>query len=357
MFRKIVNWSRHNLDQTFLLWVDALLTRKLFVVGIPYNLNYFKSASKVRALRQNQASLNVVDVGSRGAPPPELLPLRTISSYTGFDASYNAQFHDPGHTSRWANYKVKQSFIGRRNESIEFYHYSDGGLSSALKFNPSYGFEFTDAYSVDSTEVIPTSSLSESLDYDIADVDFLKLDTQGTELDILRSEGVSSIPLVEIEVEFIEVYSGQPLFGDVFNHMVSNGYRLLWLTRHFGSPRGVNSLGRGSLVFGEALFGFSTTRALELEPSRFENYLLLLASYGHPDFAEYLLKQRDDLGALDRAKLCQLVSLYSASSRSRDSAMRQPLRTFFEKVQFLAGLPKMRHNGFQTDSDRAIFFR
>lgn len=64
-------------------------------------------------------------------------------------------------------------------------------------------------------------------------VDFAKLDTQGSELDILRgAEGLlRHIRVLEIEVEFNPIYVGQPLFGDVDSFLRDRGF-VLWRLGH-----------------------------------------------------------------------------------------------------------------------------
>lgn len=59
-------------------------------------------------------------------------------------------------------------------------------------------------------------------------VDFIKLDTQGTELDILSgARGVLPTTLIlETEVEFNPLYESQPLFGHVDAHLRANGFEL-----------------------------------------------------------------------------------------------------------------------------------
>lgn len=60
-------------------------------------------------------------------------------------------------------------------------------------------------------------------------IDYLKIDTQGSELDILMGgpEMLSKTSLVEVEVEFSEIYSNQPLFADVDLFMRTSGF-FLW---------------------------------------------------------------------------------------------------------------------------------
>ncbi|MCA3262815.1 MAG: FkbM family methyltransferase [Telmatospirillum sp.] len=65
--------------------------------------------------------------------------------------------------------------------------------------------------------------------------ELIKLDTQGSELDILRSldePGWSDVIAVETEVEFAELYSNQPLFRDVDAFMAERGFYLLDLRTH-----------------------------------------------------------------------------------------------------------------------------
>jgi FkbM family methyltransferase len=63
----------------------------------------------------------------------------------------------------------------------------------------------------------------------------VKLDTQGTELEILSSltnAQLEEVVCVETEVEFVELYQGQPTFGDVDAFMREHGFRLLDLRTH-----------------------------------------------------------------------------------------------------------------------------
>ncbi|MEP7154200.1 MAG: FkbM family methyltransferase [Betaproteobacteria bacterium] len=52
---------------------------------------------------------------------------------------------------------------------------------------------------------------------DITDVDYIKIDVQGAELSIFRNalRALSGTLLIETEVEFVQMYEGQPLFADV----------------------------------------------------------------------------------------------------------------------------------------------
>jgi FkbM family methyltransferase len=66
----------------------------------------------------------------------------------------------------------------------------------------------------------------------ITDVSYLKLDTQGSELEILRGATrlLRTVWAVHAEVEFNPIYRGQPLFGDVDTFMREHGFVLWRLT-------------------------------------------------------------------------------------------------------------------------------
>ncbi len=58
--------------------------------------------------------------------------------------------------------------------------------------------------------------------------DFLKVDVQGAELDVLKgaSRTLGHAAVVELEVEFVPLYEDQPLFAEIDSHMRSHGFLL-----------------------------------------------------------------------------------------------------------------------------------
>jgi FkbM family methyltransferase len=79
-------------------------------------------------------------------------------------------------------------------------------------------------FTVIATEHVETKRLDEVPG--LTPPDFIKLDVQGAELSILEhgTRVLSSALVVELEVEFLPLYKGQPLYGDVESFMRRQGF-------------------------------------------------------------------------------------------------------------------------------------
>lgn len=84
-----------------------------------------------------------------------------------------------------------------------------------------------------STQKITTTTLdSWSASEGVKFIDFLKIDTQGTELEILKGGQsiLSTVRAINVEVEFNPIYLGQSVFADVDQYLRSQGFVLWKLT-------------------------------------------------------------------------------------------------------------------------------
>lgn len=148
-------------------------------------------------------------------------------------------------------------------------------------------------------------------------IDALKVDTQGSELDILEGAAqclARSIFIAEIEVSFFERYRGQKLLRDVEAHMAGFGFELLDLYRLKRYRRlnsagvGNVSLGRGQragrLAYGDALFVLAEERLAERILAEGEalalKAIVALLVYGKADIAAALFDRVSQVIEPDR---------------------------------------------------------
>lgn len=116
--------------------------------------------------------------------------------------------------------------------SVPLYIARDRGLSSIFEPDRTFLDTFPDAGRFDTDDVrqVEVDTLDNQLRArNIQDIDFIKADTQGSELFVLKGSAgalAASGIGVEVEVEFTPIYKGQPLFADVDTFMRGLGYLL-----------------------------------------------------------------------------------------------------------------------------------
>lgn len=89
-------------------------------------------------------------------------------------------------------------------------------------------------------EVQTTTLDAWALSNSISAIDFIKIDTQGTELEILHGAQkiLVTVKAINVEVEFNPIYLGQPVFADVDTYLRSQGFVLWKLTNLVHYSRG-----------------------------------------------------------------------------------------------------------------------
>lgn len=143
----------------------------------------------------------------------------------------------------------------------------------------------------------------------ISDLEFLKIDVQGADLDVLRGgEQVlqRSTLGVSIEVEFAPIYQGQPLFAEIDQYLRSRGFILFDLTMDdpwCRLPRSIAPLWSanrpGQLLWANALYLrdlLNEAFSEQNKPLQTPDHLLKLACIADAqDFPDYALELLEHL--------------------------------------------------------------
>ena len=159
------------------------------------------------------------------------------------------------------------NFDGQSN----LYLTTDPNCSSLLEPNPNElwqdfyfpektNYNFIEAMRVKHIDVVQVTTLDEILSsrIDVPAPDFLSIDTQGSELDILKGgkSALNNIVGIQVEVEFIELYKNQPFFTDIHDYLLNCGFQFMDLDFKRGSNVNLKIPLRGKrpIIYGDALF-------------------------------------------------------------------------------------------------------
>jgi len=180
------------------------------------------------------------------------------------------------------------------------------GTSSVYEPNNSFLSQFEDMgrFEAKSKITLNTKTIDGLVDTgELTDLDFMKIDVQGAELEILKG-GLNylknNLVGLEVEVEFSPIYQDQPLFSEVEIFVRQELGLELWDIRKtywkYSQNRKENAC-KGRLIFGDALFLRSILSLekwltnMDSEKARTKLHMLIISSlaYGYLDYADAIL--------------------------------------------------------------------
>lgn len=310
---------------------------------LPYNWNWQRRWTEVEEFLQEHPII-LMDVGARGEKPPELDSLRAYVRRVGFEPDLD-EWRRLNATEEGIYFPcLLAGSMGRQELNL----YRDRGYSSLLTLTDRYQRLFIGKLPIDASLTLDAITLDHFLEQNAnLAPDMLKLDTQGSELAILEGsvQSLATIGMVEVEVEFLQMYEGQPLFSDVATFMADQGFELLYLNRIMVNRREVyQGPSRGQLLFADALFGKREDQMGKMSAEQQAKYLILLCQYGHLDIAWQLLQELPEMSRL----IPKISSVFRGHAR-------KPVRGVLMQVDKLlaVALHLRRYNQRGTDSDRS----
>jgi FkbM family methyltransferase len=195
--------------------------------------------------------------------------------------------------------------LGRREEKRFLYETAHSMCTSLYEPDERYIAAFNN---LDDQRLVRRSEVETvSLDtfvrtHDIGALDFIKMDIQGAELDVLKGGDATlpSVLAVVCEVEFVPLYKGQPLYGDIDAHLRSRGFmlhtfvgfagRVMKPLAFHGTPNYPIQMMWSDALFTRDLFEFGG-----LTGEQILKLAVLLDLYDSKDVALHLLRHYDRL--------------------------------------------------------------
>jgi FkbM family methyltransferase len=241
----------------------------------------------------NGGFITLVDIGAAGDIEPRWKPFTKFLNYVGFEPDERSRkdLLSKGNGNTFHDYSIFPFAVGGSKNELSFNLCRKPQVSSTYVPNFDFlkNFPEVERFEVVSTETIPVVPM-DSLN--INNPDFMKIDIQGGELNaLLGAEGLLSDVLgLELEVEFVELYSTQPLFGNVCEFLYEKGFEFIDFVNLCRWERDKHN-GFGQCVFGDALF-LRTPEKLDytnISLDKISSYLSILLIYRRYDLIDKTL--------------------------------------------------------------------
>lgn len=134
-------------------------------------------------------------------------------------------------------------------------------------------------------------------------VDFIKIDVQGGELNVFKgaSRALESALVIQVEVEFVEMYQNQPMFSDVDRFLRGKGFQFhtfLGFGKRCFKPLVVNddiNDGLNQYLWSDAVYVKDWMRLADLTTGQMKKYAVLLHDlFRSADLCHLVLSQIDN---------------------------------------------------------------
>ena len=235
--------------------------------------------------------ITLIDIGAAGGAEPRWENIKQYLNYIGFEPDERSKSILADKATFYREHTLFDCAVEETNGSIPINLCRKPQLSSVYLPNQSLVKLFPDAerFDVLQTKSVKTRRLD---DFQFEAADFIKLDTQGNELNILKG-GVATLRKtlgIQIEVEFLPVYNAQPLFGDVIVFLADHGFEFIdFISLNRWERDAFNGLGQ--CMIGDALFLRTPEKFLEQCPVKksVSSYLAILLLYRRFDLIDKTL--------------------------------------------------------------------
>lgn len=305
-FRNVISFHLcKNYELSFVL--------KLGLFKIMPAVNLFKQSSIAKIAKAYP--LRFFDIGARGGFDTSLWPVAFASEAVGFEPNPDEfELLNTGKDDVWMNSRFLPVAVSGENGIRTLNVPSDPVGASLLGPTKLYGPAQTKTQFLDVVEThqVETETLDRILaHFDLLPPEYLKLDIEGVELEVLKSSPITlnQTLAVKVEVAYSKYRADQPMASEVMAFMEQEGFALMdfiesshWRTTstvlHPLMDKTPVPYSRGQIAHGDLLY-FRRPHLLntggKIDVGRHLQLALIAMSFGYFDFAEDIFNESEVL--------------------------------------------------------------
>jgi len=289
--------------------------------GLSYDRKIIKILTPI--IEDLDDSYNIIDVGAAGGLPPRFrwMPFLKKIHLTAFEPDDR----DISNFESQQNVKkvdFQNVALSDKGQELKLYLTLNNVLSSIYEPDVNFLKKYPDTVAGKGCQIIDVKDINsmtmDSFSHNNKKIyDYLKIDTQGSELDILKGseKTLKNIFCVEIEVEFQKMYRNQPVFSDVDIFLREMGFEIFDLRKEYWNLGQSNTLNKGQLIWGDALYFKSIDSLLSEQYSgnygvnntKIYKYLSTLLLFGYFDVVRHHLENRSICELLNERQINQFL--------------------------------------------------
>ena len=264
------------------------------------------------------SGITLIDIGAAGDIEPRWKQISSILNYVGFEPDARSQLNTISRAKECKQYVIHPIALWSFKGFLPIRLAKKSEVSSYFPINENFVAKFPDSSRFEQidTEDIPCDMLDNLA---IEGPNFIKIDIQGGELEAILGAQATLIEClgIELEVEFTDLYVGQPIFGEISMHLKRQGFELCDFTNLCRWERD-SFCGLGQMIFGDALFLRTPESVLTSNPNnqKLSSYLAILALYNRFDLIAYVGKN------LNNHQKSEFQEFILAAAKSRKNFYR-----------------------------------
>jgi FkbM family methyltransferase len=247
---------------------------------------------KAFSLLLNDTKISLLDIGAAGDIEPRWKKISSFLNYIGVEPDERSYENLKKKKYKCFKYTIIPKALWSSLTSIKYNQYKGWEQSSHFKPNLNFTSKFpqNERFNIDKTKIIEVDTIDNLIK---ETVDFIKIDTQGAELEIIKGakDKITKVLGLEIELGVASIYQGQPLFHDIYKKMKELNFEFIDFTSIRRWERFNNNTSYGQIIFGDGLFLRSPEYILKkhiTSKKTIKKYMAIIILYNRFDLLDRL---------------------------------------------------------------------